>query len=897
MPHDSHSRERGLREASPSLPSLSESYPGEFGRIRRDFEKTGDGRTATRAQSALVDRLLERLYRDCLSPDLTAPESFSMVALGGYGREELFPYSDIDLLFLSADARDTVADPDALATITRTLWDLGLRVGSSSRTLAECGRFHPDNLELNIALLDCRYLFGDRELFRRLREEEVPHLVARDRQDLVRDLAEVTRRRHAKYGNTIFHLEPNLKEAPGGLRDYHVARWLTLILQLETQSRWVEPEHAWPPAVRDQGVRAFEYLGGARCFLHYRRRRDDNLLTYELQDEAAQCGIGHVAGQAVEASDWMRRYFQHARAVHRLVSQALDDGLPQRSSLYGAVRDLKSRLANADFSVVRGRVFPRQPEAVRDDPGLLLRLFEFAARHGLRLSRETERWVEESSTSLATRLPSLPSLWSEFRRILLLPRAAEALRAMHRLGVLVALFPEFAAVDSLVIRDYYHRYTVDEHSFLTLQTIQALGRAKSAESSDSPRPARAGEDEPMDVWEKKLAELLAQIEQRELLLLSLLFHDVGKGMPVSDHTTGSLEAFQTILARLRLESEAAETVRFLVANHLEMSATLQRRDIFDPETVRAFAGLVGSVERLQMLCLFTYADIRSVNPEALTPWKAELLWRLHVAAANYLTRSLDEERVHVPTAGLDLAQRIASRVRPAPDLARLTAFLEGFPKRYLSTHSPEEVAAHFGLASRLEREPVQIDLHFRNRLHELTVLTADRPLLFAHLTGTLAAWGMNIVKADAFANSAGVVLDTFRFVDLYRTLELNPPEVERFKETLVAVLRGEADLEELMDRRLTFRKAPQPKVRVATQVRFDDASSTHSTLLELITQDRPGLLYEVSSVLAELGCNIEVALIDTEGQKVIDVFYLTCGRRKLEAGKQQEVEKALRGRL
>ncbi len=910
MPQDRNPHEPDVSGELPSAPRLAGFYTGQFERIHGDFERSGDGKAAGHAQSALVDRVLERLYQDCLSADLAGPEDFSVVALGGYGREELFPYSDVDLLFLSGNGRASFHGPESVATITRALWDLGLRVGSSSRTLAECSRFHADNVEFNVALLDCRYLFGDRELFSRLREQVVPHFVARDYRDLMRDLAEVTRRRHAKYGNTIFHLEPNLKETPGALRDFHVARWLTLILQLESRSRWAEVEKAWPEALRTSSLQAFEYLRAARCFLHYRRGRDDNLLTYELQDQAAGCGIGHAPGQPVDASDWMRRYFQHARSIHRLVSQVMDDVLPARSTLYGAVRELRSRLANAEFSVVRGRVFPRQPGTAEGDTGQLLRMFELVARHGLDLSKEAERWVQEFLVNHRDSVASLLSLWPQFRGILVLPHAAEALRAMHRLGVLVALFPEFAAIDSLVIRDFYHRYTVDEHSLMTIQTLHALRSAKSAASGEEPRPAvrqahrpepsrgtPAGLGDPMRAWEGKFAEVLDQIEQPELLYLTLLFHDVGKGMPASDHVAGSLEALKTVLARLGLEKDAAETVRFLVTNHLEMSATLQRRDIFDPETVRAFAELVGSLEQLRMLCLLTYADIRSVNPEALTPWKAELLWRLYVAASNYLTRSLDDERVHLSAGGLELAERIRSLVEPAADLTQVSAFLEGFPRRYLSTHSPEEIASHFGMARRLEPDPVQSELRFRNRLHELTVLTADRPFLFAHLTGTLASWGMSIVKADAFANSAGVVLDTFRFVDLFRTLELNPPEVERFKGVLAAVLRGEMDLRQLMDRRLEFRTLPQPKVRVATEVRLDNETSTHSTLLELITQDRPGLLYEVSSTLAELGCNIEVALVDTEGQKAIDVFYLTCGRLKLDAGKQQEVERALRGRL
>jgi [protein-PII] uridylyltransferase len=298
-----------------------------------------------------------------------------------------------------------------------------------------------------------------------------------------------------------------------------------------------------------------------------------------------------------------------------------------------------------------------------------------------------------------------------------------------------------------------------------------------------------------------------------------------------------------------------------------------------------------------MLCLLTYADLKSVNPEALTPWKTELLWRLYAATANYLARSLDQERVKPFAATASPGEKTLPLLPPSTTRAEVDSFLEGFPRRYLATHSPEEMALHYQLARRLDQEAVQVDLRALASLHELTVITLDRPFLFASITGSLAAWGMSIAKADAFANAAGVVLDTFRFVDLYRTLELNPSEADRFKSNLVDVLQGRMELAKLMRGRIRPGAVPKPKVTIPTQLRFDDGSSSHSTLLELITYDRPGLLYQVSSLLAELGCNIEIALIDTEGEKVIDVFYLTSAGRKLPPQLQTAIERALLPKL
>jgi len=867
-------------------PTLSDYYATESLKIQQSFDRTGDGLAALSQRSHALDAVLARLYNQFFSSQLEEPGNFCLLALGGYGRRELFPHSDIDLLFLTENSAEQPSRREPVAAMLRELWDLRLRIGHSVHTLAECGRLYRDNLEFNVALLDCRYLAGDPQLYARLHDEVLPHLVARDHQDLLRNLAEMTRRRHAKYGDTIFHLEPNLKEGPGGIRDYHVCRWLARISELEKRRAWSAPEDLWPADLRAEIRPAFEFLCATRCLLHYLRERDDNQLSYECQDQACARGIACQAAAPLTAADWMRVYFRHARSICRLTQRLLDDFTPARAGVYGLFQSWRSRLSNADFSVLQEKIYVRQPAALAQDPALFLQLFEMLARHGLELSREAERVVREALPRVLVK-PLAPGVfWTHFRQILLFPAAAKALRDMNRLGVLSVLFPEFQVIDSLVIRDFFHRYTVDEHSFMTIQNLHALARSRG-KSQDQPNSGWDSE------WEDRLAEILEEVEKPELLLLALLFHDVGKGMQTPDHIEGSLRALDGIMERLELEAADRASVRFLIRNHLEMSTTLQRRDIFDPETVRAFAGKIETSERLKMLALLTYSDIKSVNPEALTPWKTELLWRLYASTANYLARSADEERLRPAVSTASPAEMILPLLEPSAMREAVERFLGGLPRRYLATHSPEEIAQHLDLAERLGQKPVQVNLRTLGSLNELTVITPDRPFLFASITGTLAAWGMSIVKADAFANAAGIVVDTFRFVDLYRTLELNPSEADRLKSNLVDVLEGRMELAKLLSGRLQPGTVRKPKVSIPTQLRFDDSSSSHSTLLELITQDRPGLLYQVSSVLAELGGNIEIALIDTEGERVIDVFYLTSQGSKLPPELQAAIEKNL----
>jgi len=851
-----------------AVPNLRDLYLVESGGIRERFKQSGDGVAAVQERAALVESIALQLYAAFVAPGSGAPQHFSLAALGGFGRKVLFPGSDVDLLFLLEDAGTEQQYKPVIANICREMWDLRLRVSPTTRSLAECGRLYRDNLEFNMSLLDCRYLAGDARLFARLHDEVLPQLVVRERQPLVQNLAELTAARHAKYGQTIFHLEPNIKEGPGGLRDYNVACWLALISAMEKRHTWPPAEQLLARELRDDCRRAFEFLCAVRCFLHQRQGRDDNLLSYELQAEAAAEGIGAKAQGALDPAEWMRLYFRHARVVDRVTAQSIDGAAGARSSLYRSFQDWRSRLSNADFQVSHGCILLRQTTAM-EDASTVLSLFEFVARHGFKLSRDAERRVERALLLLRQCLPGVPGLWDRLRVILTLRYAADALRAMHHSGLLTVLLPEFHAIDALVIRDYYHRYTVDEHSFIAIENLHRLSDAE-------------------DPWEKRIGEILAETERPELLFFALLVHDIGKGLPVANHITGSLQALDKILVRLGMDAEAEDSIRFLVSSHLEMSMTLSRRDIFDPETVRVLAERIGTPERLKMLCLLTYADIKSVNPEALTPWKAEMLWQLYAASINHLNRSLDDERLHPRE-----MESEATRLLHQTALEGLPAFLEGFPRRYVLTHSPAEVAEHLRMAMALADDPVQVSLQKRSQFYGLTLITPDRPMLFATIAGTLAAWGMNIVKADAFCNRAGTVLDVFYFTDLFRTFDLNPTEIERFKNNLLAVLSGEVSLAALMAGRAKSGGTRPAKVTVSPQLTFDDESSSHSTLLELVAQDRPGMLYSVSSKLAKHGCNIEVALIDTEGQKAIDVFYLTVGGAKLDAARQKALAEAL----
>src|SRR5579871_991034 len=471
--------------ASYSIGELRGSLSDESSRIQREFEATVDGRACVTQRTRLVEDILSRLWRDIISADESRPANFALVATGGFGRGWFFPYSDIDLLFLFGDRDAEQGFKDPVRRFSQELWDLRLKLSPASRTLSECDRYDPNNTEFTISLLDCRYLAGDRDLFRRLHDKIIPKLIMRESKALLQGLAEVTRERHSKFGMTLYHLEPNLKEAPGGLRDVNVANWLALISAMDKLRDWPDASSLRAP-VRKQLESALDFLMSARCFLHFRQGRDDNTLSWEAQDEAAARWVGTQIGENTSASDaeplsaadWMRIYFGHARAVQRTVAQLLEEIPEAWSALYRQVQSWRSRLTSADFSVVDGLIFLQQPSALQD-PEVLLRLFHFMAHHGLKLSATTEYRIEQALPALAATPPRGAELWLYVQETLLQPHAAEALRAMHSLRLLTLLLPELKAIDSLVVRDFYHRFTVDEHSFLAIESLHRLKQSQS----------------------------------------------------------------------------------------------------------------------------------------------------------------------------------------------------------------------------------------------------------------------------------------------------------------------------------------------------------------------------------------------------------------------------------
>ena len=797
-------------------------------------------------RTAKADRLIQEMSVKYLASGLRVP--FSLAAVGGYGRSELFPQSDVDILVLIEKETDIDSTKEPLAVFLRELWDSGLRASQSVRTVSECSHLQEQNIELHISLLDLRYVCGNREPFDLL-SQELPEFYRKQEVRVTRELAELARKRQAKFNDTVYHLEPNIKEAPGGMRDIHFLHWLALLAQEKGAVREALRE------IQD----AKQFLYAVRCFLHERTHRDNNLLSFELQDRIAEIW----EESPVDPGEWMRGYYRHARRVFHSALKALEFAEMRASPLVRQFRDWRGRLSTAEFTVSQERVLLRNPASTMSSAASLLELFTFVARHGLHLSWDTHRRLTSNGEALAEKLRTDKIPWTAWREFFSQPHVALALREMQETGLLAAAIPHWSAVECLVVRDFYHRYTVDEHSIVAVEVVDRL----AGKTADMPL---------------RIRNLLQEDDQVPVLRLALLLHDIGKGTLPGDHVRGSLEVSDRVFAHLSVPRAAQEIVRFLIEHHLDLSMVMTSRDVDDPATARYLTSRIGTQEDLRRLTLLTFADISAVNPTAMTPWRLEQLWRVYVSALEQLTRELIADRIDAGMAG-ELSVEAG---------ADFSEFLRGFPTRYLRTHSTDEIRHHFEMERKRQRKGAAVEVTQDSGAYLLTVVAEDRPGHFASICGALASCGMNILKAEAASNSKGCILDMVRFADPMRTLELNPEELGVLERTVLSVVDASQKVTDLLKRR---RGAPRPSsgAKISPAFRFNNEASDQCTLIDFVGEDRPGLLYDLTSAISSAGCNIELLLVETEAHKAMDVFYVTRDMAKLDAETQTSLGRAM----
>lgn len=836
---------------------------------RREFiGEIAQGAGGTVAHGRFADRM-DDLIRDAVAA--AAPQArtpFAVAALGGYGRRALCLHSDIDLL-LVFDGAVAKTDERFISAVLHPLWDLRLTLGHQVRSVTDLDTIDPDNPEFLLALLDARPIAGDRGVFARL-HRRIDRAGSAHRETILTAMRELTARRHAEYNDTIYQLEPDVKASPGGLRDLMAARLLDSLAQA--------PDAIGSAAGLDAGQLdlAEDFLLRVRAVLHMEAGRNVNVLSHDLQETAAerlQCS-GASTQQRVEGL--MGRYFGQARGVARALTRAA------RAADAPAV-PVPPAPAGPNLEVTADGVRFVDVGRAASEPASWLQAFEAALDRGVPIADEALTLIERLVHRRSTFDDVLPTS-EDRRRLLRLLRPREGLYArlseLHECGLLDRLLPGFAAIWCRVIRDFWHKYTVDEHTLLTIRGLERLLRP--------------------DAGRERFAALLGELRAPERLVLALLFHDVGKWRDDESHAEESVRMARALLDRLGVESDGSldgsmpGDVEFLIGQHLEMSRVAFRRDSEDPEVVRRFAALVGTEERLKMLCLLTLVDIEAVGTGTLTPWKEELLWRLYVDTYNHLTLAYGDEVIEPSQAAVAALQATRPVDVGERDLAQ---FLEGFPQRYLARFDRAHVYQHARLARDIHQDEVHLFLERKGEgselavrelgVWDLAVVTLDKPSLFSNICGTLAYCGMDILRGSAMTNPAGLVLDVFQFSDHEGFFRLNPGATAEFEARLQDVVAGRQDIAALLQRKENgplYRRGPR---RVAPVVSFDTTHSQQYTVLELVAQDALGLLHRVSRVIAQHGCDVDLVLMSTEGQRAIDVFHLTHGATKLSQAAQR----------
>lgn len=836
------------------------------------------------AWSTIMDSLIRHLFTavcaSCSERFAETRPRFALTAQGGYGRGELNPCSDVDLLFLYSWRVSPFVE-NATENLLHTLWDSGLQVGHAIRSAADSVRLAESDMRVRTSLLDARFLCGDFALYQEFEKSVASRLLTRGIRRFIREKLEENRARHTRYGGSVYLLEPDVKEGEGGLRDLQTARWIAQArLKIRDLDGLAQSGLVSGRDIADLKA-SQDFLLRVRNELHFSTGKHQDQLTFEQQENVSAAlgfqGEGSLRGVEV----FMRTYYMHAAQIHRLseliIHRVMECDKPRFGAAYVFGRTLREgvRLTKGHLAVTR-------PEVIQNSPENLIRIFEDAQQHRCRITHETRSLLRENlhliddefRRSAAANLPFFNILkWKE--------SVYETLAEMHRTGVLGAFIPEFGRLLCMVLHDAYHIYTVDQHSLHLIKEIERL------------RAGEYAEDLPL------LTQLGREAENIELLYLGMMFHDVGKGFG-GGHSEIGARMVRPIARRMRLNADDGALVEFLVLHHLLMTHTAFRRDLEDDKTIFDFAKTMGSVSNLKMLYLLTFADVKAVGPEVWNPWKASLLGELYVKALNILEEAEKGEfrRPDVRAMIRRTQTRVRRQLLKDHGEDAVERFIETMPDRYFVATAEELIPAHFELMERIQGQKAQVLVeHTPERdCTSVIVCCRDRPGLFAAITGVLTALTLNILNARIFTAADGRVLDVFRISHQGRSeVVMAEAKWSKFRATLDDVLEGRIDVAQLVRscKPSLFLQKRAPKV--STVVNIDNAVSDDFTVVEIFTEDRIGVLFTITYNLHRLGLSIHVAKISTNVDQVADVFYVTDqdGGKVVDAERLATIREAL----
>jgi [protein-PII] uridylyltransferase len=822
------------------------------------------------------------------APNQTAGERLAIVAVGGYGRAELAPMSDVDLLFLRP-YKQTARQEQLIEFILYMLWDLGLKVGHAARTVEECVRLSREDMTIRTALLESRHLWGDDALAAELRHRFFADVVKGTAAEFVAAKLAERNERHVRVGDSRYVLEPNIKEGKGGLRDLHTLFWIAKYVHRVESVDELVVKGVLTAEEAGRFAKCQDFLWSVRCHLHYLTGRSEDRLTFDVQSEIAK-RMGYTDHRGTRGVErFMKHYFLVAKEVGdltRIFCAALEIETERKPRLslatLGLTRKSKRKTIEG-FAIENGRLTVASTTAFADDPVNFIRLFRVAHEHDLEVHPYALRLIRQNLRLIDAKLRADPEANRLFVEILAHKRDSEvALRRMNEAGVFGRFVPDFGRVVAQMQHDMYHVYTVDEH------TIFAIGILHRIEQG------LLTADHPL------ASEIFPKIQSRRALYLAVLLHDIAKGRG-GDHSELGAEVALKLGPRMGFSEEETETVAWLVRYHLAMSNTAFKRDIHDGQTIRDFAALVQSPERLRLLLCLTVVDIRAVGPSVWNAWKATLLRELYYRAEELMSGVVPAEGFERRVAAARDALRTELADWSKEDVDAHLA--RGYPAYWLSVNTSTQ-----GHHARFIREavrtaaPLALDTRIdRARgVTEITVYAADHPGLFSRIAGAISLAGANIVDAHIFTMTDGMALDTFVIQEPSVQGESGnvpfdkPERLARLATLIEQALSGRVKLREAFARR----RAQVGRTRVFTvapRVVVDNKASGTHTVIEINGRDRVGLLYELTRTLTDRGLSISTAKIATYGERVVDVFYVKdiFGHKVYNEGKLKQLREQL----
>jgi [protein-PII] uridylyltransferase len=857
------------------------------GTARLQLEADGNGRRCAKGLARFQDELVRLIYDYTVTHVYRATnpsdaERMAVIATGGYGRELLAPGSDIDLLFL-LPYKQTPWGESVAEYMLYVLWDLGFKVGHATRTVDQCLKLAQSDTTIRTSLLDMWLIHGDSQLYAELEQRFRDEVIRGSERAFIDSKMAERDARHRRSGESRYRVEPNIKDGKGGLRDLHTLHWLSKYLT----GHEVGPETVARGIFTSEEAATFrkceDFLWTVRCFLHFYTGRAEELLSFEIQPVLAEkLGYRDKGGlRAVER--FMKHYFLIAKDVGDLTTilcSALEiqqmKSTPSFEGLFNSLSWMTRRQIRekTDFRIDNGRMNIADPDVFKRDPVNLIRFFAQAENTNTFLHPNAIRQLRHSRRLIDDNLRNDPDANRIFLKMLtghVNPQAT--LRRMNEAGVLGRFIPEFGQVVAMMQFNMYHHFTVDEHLIRTVGMLTDIEHGEV--SSDLPLAS----------------ELIKTIQNRRVLFVACFLHDIGKGR-IEDHSIVGAEIARTLCPRLGLTPAETDTVVWLIEQHLTMSNIAQSRDISDPKTVRDFADIVQSPERLKLLHLLTVADIRAVGPGVWNGWKGQLLRTLYAETEPLLSGGHTQTPRGTLVADAQDALRAALTDWPAEDVERFIG--RHYPEYWLRTE-PKRQVEHARLLRRAEKErktfaAAQTTDAF-TAITELTVFAPNHPRLLALFAGACAANGANIVGAHITTTRDGFALDTFLLAREFDIDEDEQRRARRIAETIERLLRGDTWVQAL----LANRRPVPPRVEAFTvppEVFVNNALSDVFTVIEVTGRDRTGLLYELTEALSDLSLDIASAHITTFGEKAVDVFYVTdLTSKKIESETRQDAIK------